>query len=392
MQHPAKLSKSFIERVSHPGRYGDGRGGFGLSLLVKPRVGEGWAKSWSQRMIISGKPVNVGLGAFPLVTLEEARELALANRRSLLQGVNPRRETAKAPTFMEAVDKVLELQAGNWRDGGKTEGQWRASVRDYCQPLISLRVDRIQTSDVLDVLTPIWTTKRETAQRVRQRIGAVMKWGIASGFREDNPAGDAIAAVLPKNGLSKRNHQRALPHGAVSDALDKIRSTGASLSSIAALEFITLTATRSGEARGATWAEIDLESAVWTIPASRMKSGVEHRIPLSTGALAVLDKAKDLADGTGLVFPSVRGKKLQDDTLSKLLRENSIDGVVHGFRSSFRDWAAESGASRDVAEAALAHQVKNRVEAAYFRSSLFDARADLMQKWSDFLVHSDTAC
>ena len=167
--------------------------------------------------------------------------------------------------------------------------------------------------------------------------------------------------------------------------MERIRSTGAYRASVCALEFIALTASRSGEVRGARWSEIDLESSTWTVPADRMKSGVEHRVPLSSGALNVLAQAKDLSDVRGLVFPASRGRELSDNTLSKLLRENSIDCVPHGFRSSFRDWAAESGASRETAEAALAHAVKNQVEAAYFRSSLFDARVGLMQAWSDYL-------
>ena len=386
MDRPSKLSKSFAERVAHPGRYGDGRGGFGLSLLVKERAGGGWSKTWSQRIIVSGQgPVNIGLGAYPIVTLDEARAAALANRRAVSQGQDINHREAKAPTFSEALESVLAIHADSWRDWGKSEAQWRASMRDYALgKLGGKRVDRITTGDVLAVLTPIWNDKRETARRVRQRIGAVMKWAVAQGHRQDNPAGDALGAALPKNG-HKRKHQRALPYSEVAAALERIRSTGAYRASVYALEFIALTASRSGEVRGARWSEIDLESSTWTVPADRMKSGVEHRVPLSSGALNVLAQAKDLSDDRGLVFPASRGRELSDNTLSKLLRENSIDCVPHGFRSSFRDWAAESGASRETAEAALAHAVKNQVEAAYFRSSLFDARVGLMQAWSDYL-------
>ena len=384
MKHPSKLSKSFIERVAHPGRYGDGRGGFGLSLLVKERSSGGWSKSFSQRILVAGKPVSIGLGAYPVVTLQEARASALANRRSVSQGQAVGHREAKAPTFEEAAETVLAMYAANWRDSGKSVKQWRASMRDYAQPILPLRVDRITTSDVLAVLTPIWNSKRETASRVRTRIGQVMKWAVAQGHRADNPAGDAVVAALPKAG-QKREHLKAMPYAEVADALRKVEATGAYRATVYALDFIALTASRSGEVRGAQWSEIDLERAVWTIPASRMKIGVEHRIPLSTGALAVLEKAGGLSDGSGLVFPSVRGKELTDNTLSKLLRENAIACVPHGFRSSFRDWAAESGYTRETAEAALAHAVKNQVEAAYFRTTLFDARADMMEAWSGFL-------
>ena len=392
MKHPSKLSKSFIERVAQPGRYGDGRGGFGLSLLVKSRAAGGLSKSWSQRIIIDGKPVNIGLGAFPVVNLEEARAEALKSRRAIWQGRDPRKQQeAKVLTFAEVSDKVIELHAATWRDGGKSAAQWRASLRDYALPVIgNKRIDRIGTADVLAVLTPIWNEKRETARRVRQRIGAVMKWAVASGLRDDNPAGDAIAEALPKSG-QRQQHQRALPHGQVSTALRTVAESNAYPLTVYALEFLTLTATRSGEVRGARWEEVDLEAKTWTIPPERMKTGVEHRAPLSSGALAVLDKARELGDGSGLVFPSVRGGQLSDNTLSKLLRENNIKCVPHGMRSSFRDWAAESGASREVAEAALAHTVKNAVEAAYFRSDLYAARVELMQAWSDYLSRHITS-
>ena len=387
MKHPAKLSKSFVERVPQPGRFGDGRGGHGLSLLVKPRASGGWAKSWSQRIIIDEKICNLGLGPYPLVSLEEAREAALRNRRMVWQGRDPRRKESKVPTFAEVANKVIAIHAESWRDNGKSAAQWRASLRDYAMPVIgNKRIDRIGTADVLAVLTPIWTSKRETARRVRQRIGAMMKWAVAAGLRDDNPAGDAIGEALPKNGQHRKQHRRALPHGEVSAALATVGGSNAYPQTVYALEFLTLTATRSGEVRGAKWDEIDLESKTWTIPPERMKTGVEHRVPLSTGALAVLEKARELGGGSGLVFPSTRrGKPLSDNTISKLMREQGINCVPHGLRSSFRDWAAESGVSRDVAEAALAHMVKSQVEAAYFRSDLLAARVKLIQDWSNYL-------
>ena len=384
MKRPARLSRSFVERVAQAGRFGDGRGGHGLSLLVRTRVGGGWAKSWAQRLLINGKPVNLGLGSYPLVDLEEAREAALRNRRMVVHGGDPRRQESKVPTFAEAAEKVIAIHAESWRDGGKSEKQWRSSLRDYAHPIIgNKRIDRISTADVLNVLTPIWTTKRETARRVRQRIGAVMKWAVAAGLRDDDPAGSAIGEALPKNGVHKK-HQQALPHAEVGAALDAIRGSNAWPQTVYALEFLVLTAARSGEIRGAKWQEVDLESKTWTVPGERMKTGREHRVPLSTGALAVLDKARELMDGSGLVFPSVRGGQLSDNTLSKLVREQGVKCVPHGFRSSFRDWAAESGYAREVAEAALAHTVRNQVEAAYFRSDLYSARVRMMQAWSDY--------
>ena len=385
MEHPSRLSKTFVERVSEAGRYGDGRGGFGLSLLVKARSAGGWSKTFSQRIIIDDAVVNIGLGPYPIVSLPEAREAALANRRAVWNGIDPRRHDESVPTFAAGLDHVLAIHAETWRDGGKSEAQWRASLRDYAMDRLgSKRVDRITTADVLAVLTPIWNDKRETARRVRQRIGAVMKWAIAAGHRVDNPAGDALGAALPSGG-HKATHFRALRHQDLAAVLGRIRATKACLASVLAFDFLALTACRSGEVRGATWAEMDLDARTWTIPAARMKAKVEHRVPLSSGALDELAKAREIADASGLVFPAPTGRPLSDNTLSKLLRENGIECVPHGIRSTFRDWAAESGQGREVAEQALGHTVHG-VEGAYFRSDLYTARVELMQAWCDYLA------
>ena len=246
-------------------------------------------------------------------------------------------------------------------------------------------VDEINTADVMAVLIPHWHTKNETMRRVRQRIGAVMKWAVAQGYRDDNPAGDAITAALPKNS-SMRRHQRALPFGEVGDALNKVKWSGAYRPTVLAFELLVLTACRSGEVRLATWDEIDFDTATWTVPANRMKSKRDHRVPLSGRALEILQEARDFTDISGLVFPSPRGGSVSENTLSKLLRELQIDAVPHGFRSSFRDWAAEcSDAPREVCELALAHVNSDRVEAAYRRTDLFERRRVLMEQWSSFV-------
>ena len=214
-----------------------------------------------------------------------------------------------------------------------------------------MTIDRIESSDVLAVLTPIWTSKPETARRVRQRVSAVLRWGIAAGHRRDDAASVAILEALPRT-TGSRKHQRAIHHKDVGAALDVVQASGAFLTTKAALRFLVLTAARSGEVRGAAWSEVDDKLGVWTIPASRMKAGVEHRVPLSPAALAVLAEARKLPPapgGRGLVFPSQTGKQLSDNTLSKLLRENGVDAVVHGFRSSFRDWCGDTGQPREVA-------------------------------------------
>ena len=385
MARPKTLSAAFVKTVRDPGRYGDGRGSHGLSLLVKSTSTDRMSKTWSQRLRIDGGLVSIGLGMYPIVSLSEARAKALDNRRAVEQGRDPRVTVTGVPTFSQAADKVIALHAETWRDGGKSAKQWASSLNAYAMPTLGRRpVDAITTAHVLAVLMPIWNEKRETARRVRQRMSAVFQWAVAAGLRSDNPAGDAIGAALPRGGNGVKHHT-ALPHADVGDALAKVRESGAYLTTKLAMEFAVLTAARSGEVRGATWAEIDLEAATWTIPASRMKAGREHQVPLSAPALAVLEQASLLRDDSGLVFPSTRGREISDSTLSKLLRELGIAAVVHGFRSSFRDWAADTGQGRDVAEAALAHTVRDATEAAYFRSSLFERRRELMEAWSKYI-------
>ena len=385
---PTHLSAAFVKTVKAPGRYGDGRGGHGVSLLVKVGSGGRVVKSWSQRLRVHGQPVNVGLGAFPIVGLAEARAKALSNRLQSAQGVDPRASTTSAPTFQEAADKVIAFHAANWKDGSRTKSvaQWRASLDAYAMPRLGNRpVDRITTADVMAVLMPIWNDKRETARRVRLRLSAIFQWSVAQGYRDDNPAGDAIGAALPKNGVH-REHHRALAHSDVAGALQTIRDTDAWPATKLALEFLVLTACRSGEVRGARWSEVDLEGATWTVPAERMKAGKEHRVPLSQQAVALLSEARESSNDSGLVFPSQRGRALTDDAISKLTRENGIDAVPHGFRSSFRDWCGDTGVAREVAEACLAHTVRNQVEAAYARSDLLERRREVMQQWAQYLT------
>ena len=387
MKRPKRLSATFVKTVTRPGRYGDGHGGHGLSLLVKPRAAGGLAKSWSQRLRVNGVPCNVGLGPYPIVTLAEARAKALENARDVHQGRDPR-ERARMPTFEQAAKAVHGLHASSWRNPATASIWWSSLVR-FVFPVVGDKpVSSVTSGDVLSVLVPIWSTKRETARRLRQRIGVVMKWAIAKGYRIDNPAGDAVSQALPKNGTTPQRHHRALPHGDVAAAVAKVRASGAWPATKLLLEFITLTAVRSGEARLARWDEIDLPGRVWSVPASRMKSGRLHRVPLSSGVLRVLDEAGALSGRSAdiLVFPSMTGKALSNMTTSKLLKETGIDATTHGFRSSFRSWAAESGVDRETAEAALAHVVAG-IEGSYQRSDLFERRRELMETWSRYIEH-----
>ena len=376
-----KLTAAFVRTIREPGRYSDGGG----LLLQVTRTG---GRSWLQRLVIQGKRRDIGLGPLDRVSLAKARQLAADNRAIARAGGDPTVvvEAPSVPTFAEGFAAVLDLKRPAWKAGGKSEAQWLATFRDYMRPLADMPLDAIATSHVLDVLAPIWHDRHETARRVKQRIGEVLEWAIAHDHRIDNPA-QRVTRLLGTNG-HLRKHFRALPYAAVSGALAVVRaSRRAWPCTKLAIEFLTLTAARSGEVRGARWNEIDMDAAVWTIPAGRMKAGREHRVPLTAAALDVLRDAREFAGKSGLVFPAPRGGMLSDMTMSKLVKELGFDSTVHGFRSSFRQWAAErTNIPREVCEAALAHVNTDRVEAAYQRSDLFDRRRDLMESWATYLV------
>jgi len=376
-------------RTAPPGKHGDGRGGFGLRLVVS----KAGTRSWVQRLVVNGRVREIGLGGYPLVTLAAARRMALENARAAKAGGDPLADKRRpaAPTFEEAARAAYALRRPDWRSD-RHAAQWIGTLERYAFPRIgALPVSDVTTADVMRVLVPIWNERRETARRVRQRVGAVMRWAVANGHRTDNPAGDAIAEALPRNGNGNGGprHHRAIPHGEVAAAVRAVRASGASASTRLAFEFLVLTAARSGEVRAATFAEIDLDAGVWTIPASRTKANRDHRVPLCARARRIVAEARSATGGagTGLLFPGVRrGVPISDGTFVKLLRDLGVDSTAHGFRSSFRDWCGElSGQPREVAEAALAHEVGNRTEAAYARSDLFDRRRSLMDDWARYL-------
>ena len=377
------LSATFTRTVETPGRYGDGRGGFGLTLLVRIGAGGRVLKSWVQRVRIDGRETNVGLGAYPIVSLSEARAKALANRRMIAQGRHPKTgDTDGCPTFAEAAEKVIRLHARGWKPGSRVPRQWRQSLRDYAYPRIGGKlVSGVTTADVLAIVSPIWTGKPSVARKVRQRIGKVMQWAVAKGYREDNPAGDAITAALPKmtNGVQ---HHKALPFAEVAEALARIRAVGAGVRALA-FEFMVLTASRVSEVAGARWSEFDGD--LWTVPPERVKTNRPHRVPLSARALAVLTAARALSGSSDLVFPSAAtGRPLSRKTFRRIIRAAGLDATAHGFRSTFRDWCAETGVAREVAERALGHSVRNAVEAAYLRTDQLEQRREVMERWGRY--------
>ncbi|MYK90336.1 MAG: tyrosine-type recombinase/integrase [Acidobacteria bacterium] len=387
--HPHRaLSAAFCRNVGEAGRYCDGDG---LYLHVETSG----SRRWVQRLVIRGKSCTLGLGSYRLVSLAEARALALANRKVARSGGDPladRRRTGGVPTFKDAAERVIAIYSEIWKDPEKMGRQWRGCLRDHAYTRIGDKgVDKVTSGDIMAVLLPLWARRHATARKLRQRIGAVMKWAVAQGYRMDNPTGEAITAALPKH-ANQVQHMPALPHGEVAGAVEAVRASSAWVGTKLCFEFMVLTAVRPGEARGTRWQEIDLGASVWTIPATRMKTSREHRVPLCTRAAEVLHEAARLRRGSttaqpgGLVFPSARGKQLADARLSKLLEQLGIAAVPHGFRSSFRDWASErTDHPREVMEAALAHVVRNQTEAAYARSDLFDRRRQLMDDWMLYL-------
>ena len=387
ISRPYRLSARFVATVTEPGRYGDGRGSGGLSLLVRRTARGHVTKAWAQRIQVDGRARNLGLGIWPHVSLAEARQKCALNLDARRRGELVTGRTRAVPTFEEAAETVMAIHATGWKHGSSSAEDWQSTLRKYAMPQLGQRpVNRIGTADVMAILTPIWNEKRVTARKVRQRIGAVMRWAVAQGYREDNPAGDAIGAALPKQGVRPR-HFAALPYGKVAGAIATVRGCGATPSTVLAFEFLVLTACRSAEVRGARWEEMDLAEREWRIPAERMKTNRQHRVPLSTRALAVLGEAKAWADRSELVFPSTTRRPLDRAAISRMLRQLGIAAVPHGFRSSFRDWAAEcTDAPREVCELALAHVNTNAIEAAYRRTDLFERRRRLMEQWATFLA------
>ena len=377
------LTATGVKALKVPGRYGDGRGGHGLYLRVRRRTNGRLAKAWCQRVRIGERVTNIGLGPFPRVTLAEARAKALKNVQAIERGHDPR--GGGVPTFAEAAEKVIALHSKGWKAGSRLPAQWRQTLTAHAYPVIGhKRVDRIASGHVLDVLTPIWHSKAATARMVRQRMGAVMKWAIAKGYRTDDPAGAAVTAALPKNGGHK--HHAATPWRDLPGVLQQVRASDRfQLAARLALEFVALTAARGAEVRGACWREVDVKARTWTVPAERVKTGKPHRVPLSDRALEVLAEARTLGTGD-IVFPAVTtGRVLNNRALPDILKGLGIAGTVHGFRSSFRDWCADNGVDREVAERALAHAVRSKVEAAYARSDLLERRREVMERWGDHL-------
>ncbi len=376
------LTAVTIRSLSKPGRYADGNG-----LYLE--VDASGAKRWLLRTVVQGKRRDIGLGGLSLTSLAEARDKALALRKLAREGGDPlverRRARRPVPTFAEAAEQVHAEHRAAWTNGKHVE-QWITTLRRYANPVLGdLRVDQIDTPAVLRALAPIWLTKPETARRVRQRIGTVLDWAKAAGHRTgDNPV-EGVLRGLPRQ-TDRDQHHAALPYPEVPAFVTRLRSGEAAEGSRLAFELLILTAARTGEVLGATWDEIDIAKALWTIPARRMKAGREHRVPLSPRCLEILARARELAGAGPYVFPSRSLKRpLSNMVFLMLLRRMGLTVTAHGFRSAFRDWASEqTSVPREVCEMALAHAVGDKTEAAYRRGDLLEKRRELMNAWAAF--------
>jgi integrase len=384
--HPEKaLTAVGVRNIKQPGRYADGNG---LYLVVKPSG----SKSWILRTVVQSKRRDFGLGSAKLVPLAEAREKATEMRKVAREGGDPTKGRANTktdtPTFAEAARAVHEARGPTWKNA-KHKAQWISTLERYAFPLIGdRRLDDIETSDIVKLLSPIWLTKVETAKRVRQRVHAVLDWARAHGHRDgENPV------VGVQRGLAKQSkkvaHLTAMPYRSVPAFFQNVDHFSAAEAVRGALRFTILTSARTNETLFASWAEIDLDDRVWVVPSERMKAGREHVVPLSQPAIDELLRARPFSGASEFVFPGrTRGRPLSNMAMiSAMRRTGEAEATIHGFRSSFSDWCAEqTDFPREVVEASLSHSLKDRVEAAYRRTTLLDKRRQLMQAWADFVT------
>lgn len=379
-----KLTALKVRSLTAPGRYTDSRG---LMLVI----GKDGSRRWVLRVQRDKRRRDIGLGPVADVSLAEAREIVTEMRRQIRQGIDPVAERQKArktvPSFQDAALAVYSENKASWRNA-KHAAQWLSTLELYAFPKLgSVQVDQIDGPMVLDVLDDIWLKIPETANRVRQRIGTVLDWAEARGFRTKANPTRAILRGLPKQPRVEK-HLAALPWREVPAFIETLRTHSKASETVRlAFEFLILTAARSGEMRGTRWDEVDFEKSLWTVPELRMKAGRPHIVPLSEEATAILRRMESIRKAnTDFVFPGSRpGALMSDMTLTMLLRRMGLSATVHGFRSSFRDWASEATSfPREVAEMALAHQVGSKVERSYARSDLLEKRAALMAAWGRF--------
>ncbi|MEX0405912.1 integrase arm-type DNA-binding domain-containing protein [Aquibium sp. LZ166] len=384
-----KLTDAAVRAAKGTGRHSDGGG---LYLNIARNNSKSWVFMWTPS---GGSRREMGLGSYPAVSLAMARKRAETNRQTIANGRDPiedRRKEAE-PTFAECVDQFLDKFEGQWRNA-KHKAQWRMTLTDYCRPIEAKRVSEIETADVLRILNPIWQEKQETASRLRGRIERVLDFAKVKGWRSgENPAlwRGNLKNVLPARQKLQRGHHAAMPFDAVPAFVVRLQVSEAMAAR--ALELLILTAARSGEVLGAKWDELDFEKRVWTVPAVRMKAKTEHRVPLSSRAIEILKPLYE-ARVSDYVFPGHKENgPLSVMAMTMLMRRMKADRyTVHGFRSAFRDWVGEETQfPREVAEAALAHQIGNAVERAYRRGDALEKRHKLMEAWERYLLPKEVS-
>ncbi len=378
-----KLTVKGAAALTTPGRHGDGGG---LYLVVDASGARRWSFLYQSR----GKTREMGLGSVNAVPLALAREMAASARTSVAQGIDPiaARKARKADLpFGEFAERLIDDLTPEWRNE-KHAAQWRQTIKVHAAKLADMRLDGISTEDVVSVLRPIWTKMPETASRLRGRIERVLDAARARGLRSgENPARwrGHLDQILPKRQKLSRGHHAALPYAKAPDFMLALRARSG-ISGLA-LQFLILTAARTGEVRFATWDEFDLKQKVWIVPANRMKAAREHRVPLTEDAAAVLKAAKVLAGSSAYVFPGHKGAPISSGSMERILDRLKIAVTVHGFRSTFSDWAAETTEHpREIVEAALAHIVGSATERAYRRGDVLERRRRLMDDWSRYLM------
>ena len=408
-----RLTPQFVEEISDPGRYGDGRGANGLSLRVRSsRDGQTVRKTWEQRVWIGGHVTTLGLGPVVSLSLSAARSQAAANMhrinsatqrvsaldRRLAELAFPtvggtkviatNNSTSVTPPFKDVAEEYIDAQLSGWKPGSKTETQTRSLLNRYVLPSIgNLPVSSVEAAHVHDILSPIWLTKVETSKKLKRLVSSIFTVAIAKGHRDDNPVERAAIGLGRQRAVVQ--HSAAVPHSEVRDVLEYVRGSRSYKAKKLATQLLILTATRTSEVRGARWREVDIEGCVWTIPAERMKGGREHRIPLSMSAQVVMGAAGvyQQAEPDALIFTDANDRPLSQDSIRQLVKRRYPDATAHGFRSSFRDWVAEmTDYPAEIAEHALAHLEGSATVRAYLRTDMFERRRGLMDDWAAYVT------
>ena len=389
-RHPFnKLTAMTVKKLSKPGKYADGN-----NLYLQIDISG--ARRWILRLTVGHRRRDMGLGSTMIVSLEEARQLARLYRGIAKSGGDPflerQKERGFKVTFAYCAQKVHELNKPTWKNE-KFALQWYSSLENHVLPKIGkLPISQITSSDILNVLSPIWNTRTDTARKLKQRIRLIIKWARAKGFFQGDDPVELAEQALPRKKRSD-NHHKSLSYKDVPDLIVKIKESKISLPTQLAIQFTILSACRTSEVLRASWDEIDMQNLIWTIPAKRMKTGKIHEVPISSGMKEVLKDAKDKIDSPDYIFSSDQsGKELSNNTLRLAVQKRlGVDTTIHGMRSSFKDWASETtNFANEVSEMALAHVIPNKTEAAYRRGNLMDKRRHLMQMWSDFINNNQS--